>query len=485
MKKIINVLAIVALVVVIAWGVKSIFTGNAEKNAVVYTSGEQMTAVQAGYVPVMPFDGPDFTTAAEKTVHAVVHIRSEFSRRSSAYDDFFAPFRDLFGYPYGGEDQVYEGFGSGVIISQDGYIVTNNHVVEGASAIEVTLNDKRVFMAEVSGRDPSTDLALIRIDGTGLPYIVFGNSDNVKIGEWVLAVGNPFNLTSTVTAGIVSAKARNINILGNDGAIESFIQTDAAVNRGNSGGALVNLNGELIGINAAIASNTGSYTGYSFAIPSNIVNKVVEDILNYGQVQRAYLGVAIREVDAKLAKDKGLDIVSGVYIESVSESGGAKVAGMKGGDVITAVNNMPVKTNSELLEIIGQHSPGDIVSVTVDREGKIFKYDVELRNESGNTDIASKEDKFFIDDLGASFEAVPEKELENLSLSGGLKVVELGDGMLKKGGVQPGFIIIEINNMKITSKQDIDYALQNVRGGVIRIEGIYPNGMRMNYGFIL
>ena len=486
MKRIIQVLAIVALSVVIIWGVKSIFF---EKSEMVGTStslngSQQPGIVQASYLPVAPFSGPDFTTAAEKTIHGVVHIKSEFNARTGGYDEFFAPFLDFFGNPYNGNN-TYTGFGSGVIISNDGYIVTNNHVVDGAGNINVTLNDHREYEAVIVGTDPTTDLALLKIESENTPFIAFGNSDGVIIGEWVLAVGNPFNLTSTVTAGIVSAKARNINILGTPGAIESFIQTDAAVNMGNSGGALVNMNGELIGVNAAIASNTGSYAGYSFAIPVNIVKKVVDDLIDFGQVQRAYMGVTIREVDSKLAKEKDLNVANGVFIESVSETGGANRAGMQEGDVIVSVDNHMVRTNAELLEVIGQHNPGDMVQVVVDRDGTIKDFTVELRNQQGNTEIEKKGEDFYMSDLGATLEEVPSEDKENLDLTSGLKVVELQDGMLKKGGVQKGFIILKINGIKITSRQDIDYALKNVRSGVIRIEGVYPNGMRMNYGFIL
>jgi Do/DeqQ family serine protease len=488
MKKAIQVLAVVALSVLIVWGVKSIFfsTGGVGAGSNVNLTGmSQPNVTPANYMPVAPFSGPDFTTAAEKTVHGVVHIKSEFSVRTGGYDDFFAPFRDFFGYPYGGGNNTYTGFGSGVIISNDGYIVTNNHVVDGANSINVTLNDRREFEATVVGNDPTTDIALLKIDAENTPYITFGNSDEARLGEWVLAVGNPFNLTSTVTAGIVSAKARDINILGTPGAIESFIQTDAAVNMGNSGGALVNMNGDLIGINAAIASNTGAYEGYSFAIPSNIVKKVVDDILKYGAVQRAYLGVTIRDVDSKLVKEKNLTVTNGVYIESVSETGGAKKSGVKEGDVIVSVDSHAVRGNSELLEIIGQHSPGDMVSVMVNRNGSDQNYQVELKNQEGNTAIEKKGENFFITDLGATLEPAPQEDLKNLNISGGLKVVELQDGMLKKGGVQEGFIILKINGVKITTKQDVDQALSNIKNNVIRIEGIYPNGMRMNYGFIL
>jgi Do/DeqQ family serine protease len=414
----------------------------------------------------------------------VVHIKSEFTGRSSNYDDFFEPFFHFFGDPYGGNN-TYTGFGSGVIISNDGYIVTNNHVVDGAGNVQVILNDQQEFEATIVGTDPTTDLALLKIDDSNTPFITFGNSDAVKIGEWVLAVGNPFNLTSTVTAGIVSAKARNINILGTPGAIESFIQTDAAVNMGNSGGALVNMNGELIGVNAAIASNTGSYAGYSFAIPVNIVKKVVDDLLNFGQVQRAYLGVTIREVDSKLAKEKDLDKSNGVYIESVSETGGARIAGIKEGDVIESVDNHSVRTNSELLEVIGQHSPGDVVQVVVRRDGADKNFQVELKNQQGNTEVEKKGDDFYMSDLGATLAEVPAEDMQKLNITSGVKVLELSDGMLKKGGVQAGFIILKINGFKITNKQDVDSALSNIKNGVIRIEGVYPNGMRMNYGFIL
>lgn len=489
MKRAIQFLTVLALMMVVALGVKMVFF--TEKDDITEARSSIQDTFQPGimpanYLPVMPFNGPDFTTAAEKTVHGVVHIRSEFTRKTTMYDDFFGPFREFFGYPHGGGgSQVYTGFGSGVIISSDGYIITNNHVVEGAGNIDVTLNDRREFKAELIGTDLSTDLALIKIEAENLPFVTFGNSDDVKIGEWVLAVGNPFNLTSTVTAGIVSAKARNINILGAQGSIESFIQTDAAVNRGNSGGALVNMKGELVGINAAIASNTGSYTGYSFAIPVNIVKKVADDLLNYGIVQRAYMGVTIRQVNSALAREKSLDVFNGVYVESVTSNGGAREAGIKSGDVITRINNNPVTTNAELLEIIGQHNPGDIVSVTVNRDGKLQQMDVGLRNLDGTTELTKKTDDYYMSDLGATLEAVSQAEMNKLKLSYGLKVTNIKDGMLKKGGVQKGFIIQEINGVKIRSVEDVSYALKNVRSGMIRIEGIYPNGMRMNYGFIL
>ncbi len=374
-------------------------------------------------------------------------------------------------------------FGSGVIISDDGYIVTNNHVVEGADEIEVTLNDKRVFNAEIIGNDPSADLALIKIHTNDLPYIIYGNSDNVKIGEWVLAVGNPFNLTSTVTAGIVSAKARDINILGTHSSIKSFIQTDAVVNRGNSGGALVNIKGELIGINAAIASSTGFYEGYSFAIPVNIVKKVVNDLLQYGEIQRAYIGVIIQELDAKFAKENGIDEIKGVYVRSLTENGGAEEAGIKKGDIITNVDNYEVNSLSQLIEIVSQHKPGDEVKIDIVRNGKEMVFSVVLKNENGTINIVKKEKSFYNSQLGASFEKVTIVEKQYLGINNGLKIIKLEDGLLKSGGVQKGFIITKINNIPVNLKANLEYALNNLSLGMLNIEGVYPNGMKVIYGF--
>ena len=330
----------------------------------------------------------DFVDAAEKTVNTVVHITTEVVTRGNSYYDFFG---SLIEQLYGGHMQVPNNvsvaYGSGVVISPDGYIVTNNHVVEGASKIEVTFNDKHKRTATIIGNDPSTDLALIKVDASGLEYLTFADSDEVKVGEWVLAVGNPFNLTSTVTAGIVSAKARNINILGDGSTIESFIQTDAAINPGNSGGALVDMNGNLIGINAAIASRTGSYEGYSFAIPSNIVKKVVEDFLQYGSLQRAYLGISIVEITEELAEAKGIEEMSGVYIMEVNERGGAKAAGIKEDDILLSVNNISVNSNSQLVGVVGQYRPGDKVSVKIQRNGEILTKEVTLKNLEGTEEM--------------------------------------------------------------------------------------------------
>lgn len=328
----------------------------------------------------------DFTVAAEKSVNAVVHIRTEIVTSNTYYDFFGAFLEQIYGSRIEIPDNVSVGFGSGVVISPDGYIVTNNHVVEGARKIEVTFNDKHKRNAQIVGTDPTTDIALIKVDAHDLEYLTFGDSDRVHVGEWVLAVGNPFKLNSTVTAGIVSAKARNINILG-AGTIESFIQTDAAVNPGNSGGALVNTRGDLIGINAAIASQTGSYVGYSFAIPSNIAKKVVEDFMQYGTLQRAYLGVAVAEMTEELAAQKGLSVLSGIYVADIYANSGAQKAGIKKGDVMLAINDIPVDTRSQLTGVIAQYRPGDKVTVRLLRDDMEMTKKVTLVNMYGEEEM--------------------------------------------------------------------------------------------------
>lgn len=419
----------------------------------------------------------DFIQAADMTVHAVVHIRTQFQRRTSLYDDFFG----FFGNPFG-STQILQAAGSGVIISPDGYIVTNNHVVNEAEKIEVTLNDKRNYSAKIIGTDPSTDLALLKIDAQDLPTIPYGNSDDVKVGEWVLAVGNPFNLTSTVTAGIVSAKARNINILGknsNESPIESFIQTDAAVNQGNSGGALVNTKGELIGINAAIASSTGSYSGYSFAIPVNIVRKVMEDLKQFGTVQRAYLGVSIAEIDSKIFENKKLKYTRGVYVGAVLENGAASLAGIKEGDIITAVNGKEVNSNSELLEAIGQYRPSDKVVVSVIRGNDNINISVVLQNQFGKTELVKKDEKQIFNFLGASFEALSDEMLSKNNLPNGVMLTKLNNSMLRNVGIREGFIITSINKQAIRNVNDLKQ-FSNKRGQII-ISGTYPGDWRTYY----
>jgi serine protease Do len=426
----------------------------------------------------------DFTSAAAASIHAVVHIKTMYQQKSSVYDDFFGGFWN----PWGNynsptyKSEPIKASGSGVILSDDGYIVTNNHVVQDADSIQVTLNDNRTYDAKVIGTDVGTDLALIKIDETELPYLSYGNSDSVKVGEWVLAVGNPFNLTSTVTAGIISAKARNLNILGKNSSIESFLQTDAAVNPGNSGGALVNTSGQLIGINAAIASNTGSYLGYSFAIPVNIVKKVVDDLLQYGEVQRAYLGVSFEQVDSKLAKEKSLDKVKGLYVTSVLEDGAASVAGIKVGDVVTKIGNADVNSSSELQESVITRRPGDKVVVTYMRAGKEGEVTVTLKNKKGGTDIVKTDDSDVVTMLGATFEDITSKDMKDLGITYGLKISKLEAGMLRSAGIREGFIITSIDKKPIKSTEDLTAALKNKTGGVL-IEGVYSNGLKAYYGF--
>jgi Do/DeqQ family serine protease len=426
---------------------------------------------------------PDFTVAAEKTVHCVVNIKTEYTQRTSTYDDFFGdPFFNYFmPYQYGNNQPII-GAGSGVIISTDGFIVTNNHVVEGADKITITLNDKRSYEAVIIGNDPNSDLALIKINETNLPKINIGNSDKVKLGEWVLAVGNPFNLSSTVTAGIISAKARNINILGKKSGIDSFIQTDAAVNPGNSGGALVNINGDLIGINAAIATNTGSYAGYSFAIPVNIVKKVIDDIMQFGEVQKAYMGITFVDIDSDFAKKMGLKEIKGVYIESVVENGPAFKAGVRAGEIILQINGASVNTKSELMEVMATYRPGDKVKLTLLSNNNQTEKDIILENKNGNTDIVKSTPESAIESLGADFQNVSKEEIAKLSLKNGVKVIKLQQGKLWNAGVKEGFIILFIDKKPVKTVEDVTKYLSVKKGGVL-IEGIYPNGMRAYYAF--
>lgn len=426
----------------------------------------------------------DFTYAAERTVHAVVHVKTTSIQNQGLSNPFYEFF---FGDRIESKPQPVSGFGSGVIISVDGYIVTNNHVIEGAEKIEVTLNNKHTYIAELIGRDADTDIAVIKIKQNNMSFITYGNSDALKIGEWVLAVGNPFNLTSTVTAGIVSAKARNLSILGGRGnrdrpsaSIESFIQTDAAVNPGNSGGALVNTRGELIGINTAIASPTGSYIGNSFAIPVTIVKKVVGDLIEYGKVQRALLGVNIRDIDEELAKNKGLEKFEGIYIEGLSSGGSAEAAGIKEGDVILSVNGQNVNSVPELQEQVSRYRPNDKIEIVINRDNKKKQFLVTLRNSEGTTKIVRKDEVISI--LGAQLaEALP-AEKSKLGIKNGVKVAEIGSGKLRSEGVQKGFIITSINNKTIASVDDAKSILSGLKGGVY-IEGVYPNGVVAYYAF--
>jgi len=444
---------------------------------------QQQVPVQLASMQSLPTAYPDFIAPASNSIHAVVHIKTEYARKNSMYDNFFN-FHDFFGEnPYGKQSPL-QGAGSGVIISPDGYIVTNNHVVQDASKIEIVLNDKRSYEGAIVGTDPSTDIAVVKIKESNLPFLGYGNSDELQIGEWVLAVGNPFNLTSTVTAGIVSAKARNINILGTpDGtSIESFIQTDAAVNRGNSGGALVNTRGELVGINAAIASGNGFYAGYSFAIPVNIVKKVVADLIDYREVQRAFLGVSIREIDNKFAEEKGLKQLSGVYVSEVNEGSAAKEAGIEKGDVITSINKVTVNSTSELLEQVSRYRPGEKVVVGIIRDGNEKNFNATLRNRDGNMSLVKNEAKDVLPALGAKMQVAPSEVLRKLGIEYGVQITELGNGLLRNAGIREGYVITEIDKKPIRNVDDVSKILSNKQGGVL-LEGIYPNKVRAYYGF--
>lgn len=450
-----------------------------------YNSIEQRQAIkQVNYGATVNIPANlDFTVAAEKSIPAVVHVKTFYGTKPVSNNQPYDPWRDFFYGDRGYTERPQQSSGSGVIISDDGYIVTNNHVVENGDKVEVVLDDKRDYTARVIGTDPTTDLALIKIDAKDLPFLPYGNSDDIKIGQWVLAVGNPFNLNSTVTAGIVSAKARNINILPEQTAIEAFIQTDAAVNPGNSGGALINTDGSLVGINSAIASNTGSFSGYSFAIPVNIVKKVMDDLLEYGTVQRGFIGVGIQDVDAKLAEEKSLKSLKGVYINRLSDGGAAADAGMKIGDIILKVENMQVNSTPQLLELIGRHRPGDKVAFTILRDGEEMALNVVLRNKDNNTKVVKESTPTeVISTLGAKMEEINAQEAKKLGIKSGVKITSLDPGKLRAAGIKEGFIITSIDNKSMQTTEDVAVALKTKKGGVL-IEGIYPNGMKAYYGF--
>ncbi len=443
-------------------------------------------------------NGPDFTDAAENTVNGVVSIKSFATPRgysSGGFDNFFSDpfFEYFFGSPRGNSqrpqapesEQRQTGLGSGVILSEDGYIVSNNHVIDGAERLEVTLNDNRTFNATVIGADEATDLALIKIDADNLHVIPMGDSEALKVGEWVLAVGNPFGLTSSVTAGIVSAKARNISSMtqGRTAGIESYIQTDAAVNPGNSGGALVNLDGELVGINAAIYSQTGNYSGSSFAIPTSIVSKVVKDIMEYGTVQRAILGVQYQELTPQLAKEHDITAVAaGLYVAKVVERSAAFEAGIKEGDVIVGINNHPTVNTGQLQAEMSKYRPGDVIDVNIIRDNKSRTIEVTLRNNQGDTSLHGAGD--FID-LGCAFTPIPDETARQLGLKSGIQVTGVKDGKFKDAGIKDGFIILDINGTRVTTAEEVEKMYKNIVKSsddhVMFISGIYPTGRKMYY----
>lgn len=453
--------------------------------------------VRAAHTPPV---NTDFTRAAEKTVEGVVSIKSyatarQSARRGSQSDIFSDPFFEFFFGPQQRRMKPQEqsqpqepreqplGLGSGVIISPDGYIATNNHVIDGADRLEVTLNDNRTYNATVVGSDADTDLALIKIDADNLAVIPLGDSDALRVGEWVLAVGNPFGFTSTVTTGIVSAKARSISSAqgGRRMGIESYIQTDAAVNPGNSGGALVNIDGELVGINTAIYSQTGNYAGYSFAIPVSIVAKVMSDMKEYGAVQRAVLGIQFQELTPALAREKKIEGVNdGIYVAEVVERGSAAEAGIKAGDIITAVDGSPTHTGAQLQELLARHRPGDTVTLTYLRDGKERSAKVTLRNSRGNTDITKAET---VSTLGAAFRACPEELLNSLGLRSAIQVSGLADGKFREAGIPEGFVIVEINNSRVSSPSDVEAIYKDIMQSegydkVMFITGFTPSGQK-------
>lgn len=425
----------------------------------------------------------DLTGAAESSLHAVVHIKSTQLGKTQTVTQMPDLFDFFFGDGMGRQQQVKSqprvGFGSGVIISKDGYIVTNNHVIEGADEIDVKLNDNREFKGRLIGTDPNTDLALIKIEGEDFPIIPIGDSEALKVGEWVLAVGNPFNLTSTVTAGIVSAKARTLGVY--NGGIESFIQTDAAINQGNSGGALVNARGELVGINAVLSSPTGAYAGYGFAIPTSIMTKVVDDLREFGAVQRAILGISGYDLGDERTKEKDLGTVEGVYVAEVTDGSGAKAAGIESGDVIVKVADKKVHNMAELQENLAKFRPGDKVKVTIMREKKEKVLNVTLKNLQGNTEIVKK---FDLDMLGAAFKPIDDDVKRHLGVSYGLQVTGVDKGKFADAGIKKGFVILKVNGTKIASEEDLADVLKAANQSPERalfISGYYMSGRRANY----
>jgi len=465
---------------IFSFGLSKYFNEATPPSSVASSIPAQLTS--ASLIPgnaamAMPFS---FTEAAEKSMPSAVHIKSKMKTQMTGY--YHNPFFDMFGdqffgipqRPHGTDPQYQESTGSGVIISADGLIVTNNHVVEDADIIEVIINNKQSYEAKIIGTDPTTDIALIQVQAKNLTPIRFADSDNVKVGDWVLAVGNPFNLESTVTAGIVSAKGRNLSILKDRSAIESFIQTDAAVNPGNSGGALVNISGDLIGINTAIASPTGAYAGYAFAVPINIVKKVADDLLTHGIVQRGYLGVNIRDLDNKLAEEKGLNLSQGVYLEGIVTGGAGDEAGLQVGDIITSIDGHEVKSTPELQELVARHRPGDKLEITIQRDGRTLSKFVSLKNRAGNTNLVTKASEKTSALLGVKLQELDETDLQEYGIDNGVQITKIEEGKIARyTNIREGFIITSINDHPVKNIADMEKYLNSGRGQII-IEGRYP-----------
>ncbi len=455
----------------------------------------KLPANYASFTNRVPGNLVDFSAAASAATPAVVHIKTKIGARNVTSEQRRSPFADLFGDDFFGEffggPRNYtipeqRASGSGVIISKDGYIVTNNHVIDKATEIEVTMPTKHTYKAKLIGADASSDLAVLKIEGDDLPFIIWGNSDQVQLGQWVLAIGYPWTLDITVTAGIVSAKARtlDLNSRRSDTPIESFIQTDAAVNQGNSGGALVDTEGKLIGINSAIASQTGSYAGYSYAIPVNIVRKISNDLIKFGAVQRAFIGIkyipdAVSDEDyTKSGAVRG----QGVYVSEVTPDGAAAAAGIKSGDYITSVNDVQVSSGSEMVEQIANYNPGDKVVIGFTRGGKSQKATVTLKNQSGNYEIVKYDAQVELQTkLGAEFENIAPADAKKLNIDGGVRVRTVGNGVLAAARVQKDFVITSVNNRAVKSVDELMGILSSATG-TVRLEGIYP-GFEGVYGY--
>ena len=451
----------------------------------------------AGFFDTPPPAGAvDFTAASMSSTPAVVHIKTKTKARQvtnnlprgrNPFSDLFGDdFGDLFNSPRSQTIPEQRASGSGVLISNDGFIVTNNHVIDGADEVNVTLNNKKSYKATLIGADPSSDIAVLKVEGNNFPYLVYGNSDDVKLGQWVLAVGYPLTLDVTVTAGIISAKARSIGInrRQSESPVESFLQTDAAVNPGNSGGALINTDGQLIGINSAIASPTGSYAGYSYAIPVNIVKKIVNDLVKFGTVQRAYLGISypVDNLTEEQKKEMGFTEGEGVFVSGVPDGGAAAAAGIKKGDIVTKVNGTSVTSGPEMVEQVTRYKPGDKVTLSYIRGGKENTVNLVLKNKVGNTDVVKNET--ILDKLGGAMETLDKKKASSYDIAGGVLVKSVGNGLLSRTKMQDGFVIISVNGQPVNNLDDLKIALDKGKGYTVKLEGIYP-GYEGSYGYPL
>ncbi|MCF8223371.1 MAG: Do family serine endopeptidase [Bacteroidales bacterium] len=469
---------VAAVAVISALVALFVYTRFLEQPEVVNSNDTEEAEPRFTNVFTVPQEGlVDFSEVAENIVHTVVHVKTRTIRDNS----YRNPIMEFFyGQEYNRPREV-RGFGSGVIISSDGYIITNNHVIEGADEVDVTLNDNRTFEASIIGRDPSTDIAVLKVDSEDLPYVRYGDSDRLKLGQWVVAIGNPFNLTSTVTAGIVSAKGRSLGLLNDRYRIESFIQTDAALNQGNSGGALVNTSGELVGITTAIISPSGAYAGNSFAIPVNIVKKVVEDLREYGEVQRAIMGVNIADLTSELAEQENIKELKGVYITDVVPGGAAEEAGIKPGDVIVEFEGKHTDTAAELQEQVSKKRPGDKVTVEVVRNNKHRNYNMVLRNLAGGTDIVrAGEDSGVI--FGVRLEPLSLAEKGDYKINSGMRVTRVQEGRFEDLGIREGYVIFEVNGEEINSFEDIQDATDD--GSELKsLKGLQSNGTFFSYQF--